>query len=107
MATAPAYLTGDLLKEPDRLLFDSGYTDKELDGIFTSLAKDADLDWLECFTSALVIGLCDGDILTFAEPGTVMLRTPRAEIDGRIAAVRAGMMEGATFQEAVCALPGE
>lgn len=48
IGTAHAYLTGDLLQE-DRLLFDSGYTDKELDGIFRSLATDAaDLDWLGC-----------------------------------------------------------
>ena len=39
--------------------------------------------------------------------GTVRLRTPRSEIDRRVATVRATMKRGATFRQAFCALPGE
>ena len=100
-------MTDDLLSMEHRPLFDSGYTDRDLDKIFRSLVNGAHLDSLERFTSAVVIGLCDGDVVALAEGGTVMLHTPRAEIDRRVAAVRAAMTDGATFQQAICALPGE
>lgn len=96
-----------LLQGEDRPLLDSGYTEKQLEGIFGSLVNGSNLGWLETFLSALVIGLCDGDIIAPAAGGTVMLHTSRAEIEHRVAAVRAAMKDGATFREAVCALPGE
>lgn len=95
------------LRSPDPRLYDSGYTDKELDGIFRSLVNGDDVDWLESYVSALVIGLFDGDISTRAAGGTIRLRTPRAEIDCRVAMVRAARAAGATFRQAFCELPGE
>ena len=95
------------LGREDRPLYDSGYTEKELDGIFGSLVTGVDLDWLESFVSALVIGLYDGDVVPLAKGGTVRLRTPRSEIDRRVATVRATMKRGATFRQAFCDLPGE
>jgi hypothetical protein len=88
-------------------LYDSGYTDQELDAKFRSLLDGIELDYLESFVSALVIGLCDGDIRSLAKGDTVKLRTPRAEIDLRCGMVRATMKDGATFRQAFCALPGE
>jgi hypothetical protein len=100
-------MTDDHLHGEERPLYDSGYTDRELDGIFRSLVNGDELDWLESFVSAFVIGLCDGDVVPLTQGGTVRLRTPRAEIDSRVAAVRATMKDGATFREAFCDLPGE
>ena len=83
-------------------LFDSGYTDRQLDRIFTSLAKGAKFSWPEeGLACALAIGLSDGDAVMLSERNTVMLTTPRAEIDRRVAAIRAKLNEGMTFQEAV------
>jgi hypothetical protein len=95
----------DQLRFQERPLYDSGYTDEELDGIFRSLVNGDDVDWLESYVSALVIGLCDGEIERLADGGTVRLRTPRAELDRRVAMVRAEMAAGATFHEAFCTLP--
>jgi hypothetical protein len=100
-------MANDHLHREHRPLYDSGYTEKELAGIFKSLVNGVELDWLESFVSAFVIGVCDGEIAPLARGGTVRLRTPRSEIDRRVAAVRATMREGATFRQAFCDLPGE
>ena len=88
--------------DADEPLFDSGYTEEQLDAIFDSLLKGHDPDIHERFWLALEIGIVDGDVLP-PDNGreTVMLQTPREELDRRIAAVRAAMARGATLQEAV------
>ena len=90
-----------------RLLFDSGYTEMQIDRIFRSLLWGAEVGPLERYVSMLVIGLSDGDIDIVGKSGTVMLPAPRAEIERRVGLVRGAMGSGATFLQAVCSLPGE
>jgi hypothetical protein len=97
----------DLRNDGGRLLFDSGYTEMQIDRIFRSLPWGADVGPLEHYMSLLVIGLSDGDIDVVAKSGTVMLPAPRAEIEHRVGLVRSAIGNGATFLQAVCSLPGE
>ena len=97
----------DLRNDEGRLLFDSGYTEMQVDRIFRSLLWGGDVGPLEHYMSLLVIGLSDGDIDVVAKSGTVMLPAPREEIEHRVGLVRGAIGNGATFLQAVCLLPGE
>jgi len=97
----------DSHNEDVRFLFDSGYTEMQLDRILRSLLWGAELGPLEHCMSMMVIGLSGGDIDVVARSGTVMLPAPRAEIDRRVDLVRGAMGNGETFLQAVCSLPGD
>jgi len=97
----------DSRNENAGFLFDSGYTEMQLDRIFMSLLWGADVGPLEHYVSMLVIGLSDGAVDVIARSGTVMLSAPRVEIDRRVDLVRSAMGKGETFLQAVCSLSGE
>jgi hypothetical protein len=88
-------------------LHDSGYTTAALESIFAGLAKGvtyADDD--EPLALAMALGVADGDVLEMSDSSTVMLSTPRAELDRRVEAVRERMRAGSTFPEAVESVVG-
>jgi hypothetical protein len=97
----------DPRNDEGRLLFDSGYTEMQLDRMFKSLLWGADVGPLEHYLSLLVIGLSDGDIDVVGKAGTVMLPARRSEIEHRVGLVRGAIGSGATFLQAVCSLPAE
>lgn len=88
-------------------VFDSGYTVPELDRLFESLtAGHPQPEGEDGLALALAIGLADGDLTPLSERGTVMLETPRAELDRRIAAIRARLDAGDDLAAAVEAVVG-
>lgn len=90
----------DLLASPE--LVDSGYTEAKLMRIFRSLTKGVTFATpYEAMLVAIRIGLSDGDCIALTERRTVMLRKSRGEIDARVAAIRAAMADGATFEQAL------
>ena len=98
----------DYIDEPEPEVFDSGYTDAELDAIFAELAKGRVFTWGdEGLSIALAIGISDGDCIAMTEHGTVMLETPRAEIDRRVAAIRTALAAGCTLDAAIEAACGD
>jgi hypothetical protein len=78
---------------------DSGYTRDELDAIFESLANGKELP--NSFELGMIIGLWDSCLLPLADETTAWLRTPRPELDHRVATVRAAIAGGATLRQAV------
>ena len=81
---------------------DSGYTSDELDAIFDELTKGRAFTWGdEGLSIALQVGLSDGDVIEMTDHGTLLLSTPRAELDRRVAAIRLAMAGGATLDEAI------
>jgi hypothetical protein len=60
----------DSHNEDARFLFDSGYTETQLDRVFRSLVWGADLGPLEHYMSMMVIGLSDGDMERIEEDGS-------------------------------------
>jgi hypothetical protein len=77
---------------------DSGLTLKAIDRLLDELCADLD-DIEESFIRALYIGLSDGDTIALSKRRTVYLRTPRAILDARIAAIRAGVAAGLPLAE--------
>ncbi len=90
---------------PEPELHDSGYTSGELDAIFDDLAKgqkfDSDEGVGSAFGCALMLGIADGDVVPLTERETVMLSTPRDELDRRVAAIREKLRQGMTLGDAV------
>jgi hypothetical protein len=81
---------------------DSGYTEVELDRIFSDLTKGVVFAWdEEELALAMTIGLADGDVVELSELGTVLLSTPRAEIDGRVSAIKSKIAAGIPLRDAV------
>lgn len=90
------------------VVYDSGYTDDELEAIFVELTRGVDLSGGDAALSyALAIGVSDGDVIGMTEHDTVLLSTPRAELDRRIAAIRAALAAGRTLDQALEQLDGE
>ena len=85
---------------------DSGYTEQEIDALLSPFMAKAPRWPDENLSTAMQIGLLDGDVVELSERGTVMLETPRDEIDRRLAAILAKMREGSSPAEAVEAVVG-
>lgn len=88
----------------DRGLFDSGYTEPQLDALLTrtvGAARLATLDEIGAMGVSLALGVSDGDVIELTDGGTVLLRTLRATIDGRCNVVRAELARGATLDDAL------
>ncbi len=84
------------------VVYDSGFTDAELEDIFHELTRGVDLSGGDAALSyALAIGISDGDVIQVSERGTLMLTTPRAEIDRRVAAIRKALAGGLTLDQAL------
>lgn len=56
-------------------------------------------------STALAIGLSDGDCTPLSAAGTVLLRVPWSVIEGRIAQVKTARDRGLSLAQAVNALP--
>jgi hypothetical protein len=82
-------------------LFDSGYTPEELDALLTPFMKKKPSWPDENLLTAMTIGLSDGDVVAMSDRGTVLLETPRAELDRRLAAIREKIAAGLTPAEAL------
>jgi hypothetical protein len=99
-----SYLFDDL---SERTPVDSGYTEAELEALFDELAKGARFAAPdEPFRLMLAIGLTDGDIVELSDRNTVMLETPRTELERRVAAIREKQTSGTPLQEAIEAALG-
>lgn len=89
-----------------QLLTDSGYKPAELRRIMAQFVVEPEQYPEQNFQNALAIGLLDGDVVEFSKAGTVMLSTPREELDRRVAEVKRRVLAGASVDEAVEAAIG-
>lgn len=90
------------------VVYDSGYTDDQLEAIFVELTRGVDLSGGDAALSyALAIGISDGDVVGMTEHGTVLLSKPRTEIDRRVAAIRKDLAAGLTLDQALEQLDAE
>lgn len=85
---------------------DSGYTDQEIDALLAPFMAKRQSFGDQNLLLAMRIGLMDSDVVETSERGTVMLETPRAELDRRLAAIRAKVKDGLSPAEAVDAVVG-
>lgn len=82
-------------------LHDSRLTDAEVDALVAELTVDLEPESEAVFIRCLTVGLVDGDVIQSTDAGTLLLRTPRAEIDARIATIRRHVAAGVPLAEAV------
>lgn len=106
----PRLAAGSGLWYPDAMTdrFDSGLTHRELDRLFVRALgrkRIKEMSSFEAFSTALVLGVSDGDLVAVSNRGTIMLSTPRARIEANVAAVRAALDAGKTLDEALELLP--
>ncbi len=87
-------------------LVDSGYTEQEIDVLLAPFMVKKQSFGDQNLLVAMRIGLLDGDVIELSDRGTVLLETPRAELDRRLVALRAKIEEGMTPAEAVEAVVG-
>lgn len=85
---------------------DSGYTEAQISTLLAPFMVKA-AGWAEeNLSTAMVIGLADGDLVELSERGTVLLETPREELDRRMAAIKEKMAAGMTQDAAIEAVVG-
>lgn len=89
------------------VVYDSGYTPEEIDALLAPFMKKKPSWPDENMAIAMQIGASDGDVIGMTEHDTVLLSTPRAEIDRRVAAIRAALAAGRTLDQALEQLDGE
>jgi hypothetical protein len=91
---------------PDPEVFDSGYTPEELDVLLAPFMKKKPSWPDENMAIAMQIGLSCGDVVSMSDRGTVLLETPREELDRRVAAIKEKLAAGTPLDEAVEAVVG-
>jgi hypothetical protein len=87
-------------------LIDSGYTEQEIDALLAPFMAKKQSFGDQNLLVAMRIGLLDGDVIETSDRGTVLLETPREELDRRVAAIKEKLAAGTPLDEALEAVVG-